>query len=78
MDIFGLMKALFLLFIISMILMGIALVILPTSGISASILAWFPAGFSGGMLFLCIIPFVIFFMLLYKAFKILTSLGSYL
>ena len=76
MNIFDMMKSLFLLAIISMVLMGIAAFILPTSGLSASILAFFPAGFSFGLMVLCIIPFVVFFILLYKAVQILRRLVS--
>ena len=59
-----------------MILIGIAVFILPTSGLSASILAFFPAGFSFGLLVLCIIPFMVFFILLSKAIHLLKQLVS--
>ena len=59
-----------------LVLMGIAAFILPTSGLSASVLAFFPAGFSFGLMVLCIIPFVVFFILLYKAVQILRRLVS--
>lgn len=67
-------KSLFILAFISMILIGLAAFILPPSGLSASILAFFPAGFSFGLMVLCIIPFIVFFILLSKAVKILRSL----
>lgn len=63
----SLIKALIPLAIVVAIMFGIAVFILPMSGLTGSLSSLFPACISGGYLLLVIIPFIIFGILFKKA-----------
>ena len=76
MDFGNIIKYGIMLLVICLLLFFIAIFILPTSGLSASFLSFLPAGISGGLLLLCLIPCGLFILLLYMAYNTSMQLKS--